>query len=891
MTATDRSKDPAGRRPLPIGTVTFLRTDVEGSMALARTLGSGWDAVNDTHMGLLRAAVEGQDGVVVRTEGDALFAVFPEAGAAVRAAVEAQRAIGGHDWPATAPVRVRIGLHSGEAHLAGDDYGGFDVNRASRIAAAGHGGQIVVSETTRALTADGLPAGATLRDLGEHVLRDLPRPERLWQLDVAGLPSAFPPLRTLGAVSGNLPIRLSTFIGRDRELDDVVAQLGRARLVTLTGPGGIGKSSLAIEGARRVGVEYDDGAWFVPLDTLADPEGLGGAIARAIGLYDGPERAAADALRPYLAPRSMLLVLDNFEQLLDAAPTVSAILTASPGTRVVVTSRAPLRVTGEQEYPVPPLTASGPALFAERARAVHPDWQAGDDADAVDAICAVLDGLPLGIELAAARVAILPVTAIRDRLIAHLPLPGHGPRDVPARQRTLDAAVAWSHDLLTRDRQVTLECLAVFEGGFGAEQAAAVARPGATTDGMLDDLVELAEQSLIARDASSGPEVRFRMLQTIVTFGLARLAASGLEHEVRRRHAVAYLELAERAMTHMSTVTQGRWLARLRPDSANLREAVRWAIDAGETELALRLVGTLWRFWHSEGTLVQGRELTEHALAMPGADAPTPARMWATAAAGSIAYWQSDPAEAGVWYREQMAIATALSDTAAIADAQFNLGHVAFIELEDPVVQMAHLRDGIERFRAIGDERGVARIEWATANLMLRSGDVPGATAVFERSLGTFETLGDAQYHAMTCGSLGWARFVAGDLAAACRWSVQAIRESHAMGDLGTTTISLHVGVLMAVLLGHPEDGARLTGAFETLCERHGVRPPIALRRFLQHMDPFAMARNALPEDEWKARFAEGSRMTLDEAVALIVELGAEVDEARFPVAGPPPAQ
>jgi predicted ATPase len=844
-------------------------------MRTAGLLGPGWDEVNAEHVDLLRRAIDTNDGVVVRTEGDAVFAVFGEAGSAVRAAVDGQRALQAHAWPDHAPVRVRMGLHAGEAHLAGDDYGGFEVNRAARVAATGHGGQIVASDPVAALVRDALPHGVRLRDLGEHRLRDVPRPERIWQLDVDGLPAAFPPLRTAGTVIGDLPVRLSSFIGRDAEVDAVVTLLRHARLVTLTGPGGIGKSSLAVEVARALAGEHTDGAWFVPLDSLAEPAGLEAAIARAIGMYDGPERAAADALAPYVSTRSMLLILDNFEHLLEAAPRVTSILGRSPASRILVTSRAPLRVTGEHEFPVPALIDSGPALFIARAEAVRPGWDVGAEARVVDEICVALDGLPLGIELAAARVAVLPLTAIRDRLIARLPLPGPGPRDVPARQRTLDAAVGWSVDLLSPQRQTILERLAVFEAGFDADQAAVVAGPdGADADAILEDLLHLADQHLVERDPSGVERIRFRMLQTIIAFGLARLINSGTIDSIRRRHADAFLVLTEQAMSHISTAAQGPWIERLSPDAVNLGNAIRWAIDAGEADLALRLVGASWRVWQALGSLVEGRDLTARALAMPGADTSSSSRMWAVAAAGSIAYWQGDSATAGRWYMEQETLARELDDETGLADAVFNLGHVAFLDRWGPEAMAQYANESKRHYEAIGDLRGIARTEWALGNVALLDGRLDEATDTFIEQREAFERIGDMQYHAMTTASLAWATFTGGDVPGACRWAIEGISESYAMHDVGTTTISLHIGVLVAVLVGRPTDAARLSGAFDALCERYGVRPPAALGRFINQTDPFAMARAALSDEVYHAMFAEGRRMTLDEAVALVVDLG-----------------
>ncbi|MEO5885427.1 MAG: hypothetical protein ABIQ58_07940, partial [Candidatus Limnocylindrales bacterium] len=479
---------------LPTGTVTFLRTDIEGSMRLVRALGPAWDDVNVRHMRLLRTTIDRHDGRVVRTEGDAVFAVFPEARAAMLAAIAGQRAIAEADWPAGATPRVRMGLHSGEAHLAGDDYGGFEVNRGARVAAAAHGGQILLSEATRALVADGLPDGVAVRDLGPFLLKDVPRPERLYQLTIVDMPSDFPPPRTAGGVLSTLPERLTSFLGRDTELAAIEATAGAARLITLTGTGGIGKTSLAIEAARNLAPAYPDGVWFVPLADVTDPIGVRAAIAHGIGLFDGPQRTAADALLAYVADQAMVIVLDNVEQVLDASAHISAIVRAAPASRVIVTSRAPLHVVGEHEIAVRPLADAGPQLFIERARAVVAGWEPGRDRPVVEEICALLDDLPLGIELAAARISLLPPVVIRERLAARLPLPGPGVRDAPARQRTLESAVAWSYDLLDPARQRLLGELSVFEGGFDLEQVDAMSVAGGGTSDRLDDLLELADQ-------------------------------------------------------------------------------------------------------------------------------------------------------------------------------------------------------------------------------------------------------------------------------------------------------------------------------------------------------------------------------------------------------------
>lgn len=863
----------APERRLPTGTVTFLRTDVEGSMRLIRGLGPGWDAVNAAHMGIIRRAVDDHGGTCVRTEGDALFAVFPEARAAAVAAIDAQRALIDHAWPDGVDLRVRMGLHTGEAHLAGDDYGGFDVNRVARIAAAGHGGQILISEPTQALVADALPDGVLIRDLGRHSLRDVPRPERLFQLDVPELPSDLPALRTESTSLGDLPSRLTSFIGRDREQEELATILGEQRLVTLTGPGGIGKTSLAVETARKVADRFPDGAWFVPLDEIDDPSTVRSVIARTIGLHDGAARRASEALGPYLRDRAALLLLDNFEHLLDASGDVAYVLDASPRTRIIVTSRAPLRISGEQDYPVQPLDA-GARLFGDRARAVRPGWDAGTDAPMVDEVCALLDRLPLGIELAAARVAHLPVAAIRDRLAAHLPLPGSGPRNVPDRQRTLAGAIAWSHDLLPSASQRVLHDLAAFDGGFDLEQAEGVVERPSDGAELLDHLIALVDHSLVERDhaAASGPGIRFRLLETIRGFALDRLRADGRELGARRRHAVAYLALAEAAAPNMPGPDQPRWLDRLTVDYPNFRAALRWSIDAGEVELGQRFVAALWRFWQQDGRLSDGTELADEVLRMPGAEAPTRGRLAAVAAAGNIAYWHGRPSDAVTYYEEELALARELGDVAAEADATWNLSFEQYIagDLTGALEVSERAR---QLYEQVGDERGAARLEWS--ELTAASGDQPDPQSLetLLALLDRFERLGDTWFAGQTMMSIAWVCFAGGDVPGASRWFIRAFSMAHALRDVTSTTIAIPLGALLAVQAGRPEDAATLLGATEHLSELYGVKAPLGLRQLLDVRDPRAIAEGILGAERFADAFGRGTEMTLEQAVALVVRV------------------
>jgi predicted ATPase len=613
-----------------------------------------------------------------------------------------------------------------------------------------------------------------------------------------------------------------------------------------------------------------DGVWFVGLESIDDPTLVRAEIARSLGLFDGPDRPAADGLAHYLADRSMVFVIDNFEHVLDAATEVTAILRASPATRIVVTSRAPLRLPGEQEYPVRSLAehAAGRELFIQRAQAVRPGWDPGADAGVVDEICTMLDGLPLGVELAAAHISLLPLPAIRDRLTARLPLPGSGPRDVPQRQRTLESTIAWSHDLLGLAEQRLLHDLAVFEGSLDVEQAASV-----SGGDVLAGVATLAEHSLVAAVGDgSGGGIRYRMLQTIRGFALGRLAEEGREPDVRRRHAHAYLELARQASPHLPGGDQARWLDRLAPDQANLRAATRWAVDAGDSEMALRLVAAAWRFWQLAGHLAEGDDLTDAALSMPGAEAPTADRLAALAAAGGIAYWRGDVPKTNRLYGAQRDLAVELGDKAAQADAHYNL---LFARNMGPHGQLAptEAATAFRLFEELGDERGIARAIWVRATLMLNAGDPLGAIPLFEEAIAAFERNGDAWYHALSVGSLSWCYFALDDTENATAWAVQSLVEFHAMRDVSTTTITLAPTARVALEAGRAEDAAVLLAAFANLCEVYGVQPPIGVLHLIAGAGIDVRIKDTLGGETHAQATDRGRRLSLDAAVDLSVEI------------------
>jgi len=720
---------------LPSGTVTFLFTDIEGSTKLLTALGTArYHDVLEVHTQVLRAAFT--RGHEVRIEGDALFMVFATASEAVAAAAVAQQGLVTAVFPHEAIVRVRMGMHTGAgtpaSRAAGADYVGIDVHRAARIAGVAHGGQVLVSGATAMLAAGDLPDDVSLRDLGEHRLKDLAQPERIYQLVVGGCASEFPPLRSLDAVPNNLPTQLTTFIGREREIAQGLALLGRSRLLTLTGPGGTGKTRLSLQLAAEAAGDFSDGAFWVPLAPISDPELVPSTIAHALGIQVGGKEQPLDRVIEHLRGRRLLLVLDNFEQILPAAPVVASLLASSAGLTVLTSSRAPLHLSGEQEYPIPPLDLPDPErlpslevltqsdavrLFVERARSVKPDFLVtAENAAAVAEICFRLDGLPLALELAAARVKLLSPQAMLPRLRQGLDLLSSTAADRTDRQRTLRGAISWSYDLLDEGLQRLFRRCSVFVGGAALEQLEAVCGPDSEIGRpVFDGISELLDHRLLSQIEADG-EPRFRMLVMIREYALEKLDGSDESEGIHARHAAAYLALAEGAAPHLQRKDQKRWLDRLELEHDNLRAALERDLGSRKTENAVRIVSALWRFWQARGHLREGRAWGDRVLAL--ADGPTALRMKALLAVGGIAYWQAD-AKVADYYREAYELAQRSGDTAARAEAAYNYSFVFLIDRVDAPADgetgRRYLAESLAGFREIGDAAATGRAAWALA--------------------------------------------------------------------------------------------------------------------------------------------------------------------------------
>ncbi len=875
---------------LPAGTVTFLFTDIEGSTKLVAAVGdAAYGEILATERSLVLDAALAEGGVPFGSEGDAHFVAFGSASAAIRASIAALRALAAHPWP-SGPVRVRMGVHTGEAQVVGEDYVGLEVHRAARVAAAAHGGQLLITDATRALAPD-LPHDIRIRDLGEHRLKDLTRPEHLFQVAAAGLADDFPPLRTLNATPNNLPPQLTSFVGR-AELADASALLDRSRLLTLTGPGGTGKTRLSLALAGDCVDRFPDGAWFVPLAAISDPDLIASAIASSVGLL-APGQPPFERVIEHFRDRTALLVLDNFEQVVAGAPLVGELLRAAPRLTVIASSRAPLRVSGEQEFPVPPLSlppaessdldvlmaSEAVRLFVERAMAVRPDFRLTPaNGRHVAQIVTALDGLPLAIELAAARIRLLSPAAMATRLGDRLALLGSGGRDLPERQRTLRGAIAWSHDLLDQGERRLFARLGVFAGGGAIELAEAVCAldDDDPPDDVLAGLERLAEQSLIRIGDDAHADVRFSMLETIREFALERLDERGEQDVVRARHAAAFLALVSEAAGDGGAGDRARWLDRLEDDHDNLRAAIDHLVGSGDREGASAFVYAAWRFWQMRGHLNEGRSRVGRVLAMPGwADDPSIAHLHALEAAGGLAYWGGDMRSANARYAEAETLARRLGDQAELANALYNhfFAGRPSSSTEEWIAALADdsrpfLTEALEIWTRIGDDDGRAKGLWALAEHHAYRRETAQAETAATEALALFERKGDSFWVGWSRFTRAFARTLGGDPAGAGADLGAALREFQRARDVSGLVLCLSA-LPSALLLAHREQEAyRIAGAARQASAETGV-----LLAGLWPTGTFGTADPDTADAALQAALAEGAGWTREIAMETAIKL------------------
>ena len=913
---------------LPTGTVTFLFTDIEGSTKLWEKSPRGMQVALTRHDALLWETIEGHGGFVFKTVGDAFCAVFPTPLGAIEAALAAQRGLFSEAWgEEVGAIRTRMALHTGTTHERDGDYFGPPVNRVARLLSAGHGGQILLSSSTQELVRDQLPADTHLRYLGEKRLKDLSRPERIFQLTAPALPSEFPPLKTLESHTTNLPLQTTPLIGREREVEAVCGLLrsSETRLLTLLGPGGTGKTRIGLQVAAELADGFEDGVFFVPIAAITDPALVAPTIARILGLSEGAQ-TPEELLEGYLRDRQTLLLLDNLEQVIEAAPVVERLLSGAANLKILATSRIPLGLYGEYEFPVPPLSLPDPdslpllehlteyeavRLFVERARAVKPDFVLTEEnGPTVVEICERLDGLPLAIELAAARIKLLPPRVLLDRLGNRLKILTGGPRNLPERQRTLRNAIEWSYGLLDEGEKLLFGRLGVFSGGATLEAIEAVcdARGDLPTD-VFDGASSLLDKSLLGQEERAVGEPRFVMLETIHEFANAMLEESGEEEAVRRAHAEYFLALAEEAEPMLWGAEDAAWLDRLEQEHDNMRAALSWAIEHEETTLALRVGGALRWFWYMEGYYGEGRRWLEAAL---GKDwgAAAEARARALEGVGWLASSQGDLDRAQAAANEGLKLSTeARLDKVVVADFQNVLGDAArhrgdyerATELLEKslalhragndtrgvawslgdLANVSSDRGSYERARALYEEGLVLSRELGGAELLgaflislgdeyLLEGDPERATELNEEAAELYRGRGRKGVLQVALNNLGWSALIRGDHRKAEALHEECLVLCRELGDKLIGAESIEGFACAAGAGGAAERSARLFGAAEALREAAGNQQ--ATRAHSLREPYLAAARAGVSEATWSAAWEEGRSMEFDEAIVYALE-------------------
>lgn len=896
------AKSDDSRKSLPSGTVTLLFADLEGSTRLLHSLGDRYAHVRARKRELVRATIARHGGHEVDWAGDGVFLAFDRARGAVDAAAELQRALAEEPWPPETVVQLRIGIHTGEPQLDEHGYVGVDVHVAARICAAAHGGQVVASRTTRDFLGDDPETGVSFRPLGSHRLKDVPSPEQLFQLIAPGLPDTFPPLRTLGGAS--LPALHHRLVGRRRDLTATLSLLANpdVRLVTITGPGGAGKSRLALEAAAMAAVQRP--VHLVGLAPVSDPELVPAAIARALGVRESAGRPLTESIADVLTGSGALLFLDNFEHLAAAAQHIAVLLDRAPDLDVLTTSRAPLRLSGEHVLPLDPLTVYDASTFFAELAAARGVVLHDDTVPAVREICRRLDGLPLAIELVAARLAVLPPAQLLRALDEGLTLDMEGPVDLPERQRTLRATIDWSYGLLSESQRELHQTLAIFAGGCTLDDARALAGSGPS---FLADLEALVTGSLLRSDVTDG-EVRLAMLETVRQDAVARLVADGRFDDLRRRHAERFLELAVAAEGELAGPNQAEWLGNLERELDNLRSALDWCLSSDRVEDALRAVSALGRFWRAHGHAAEARRRLSRALARAdGVPADVLANAFWTAARqaaaqsdleaevplleqalamfrelerpretaqvlaelGWLALQQGQSQRAEELCEEGLAVARATGDARATSGALNYLADI-FSAREDHGRALAAHEEALTLRRALGDPLLVTDSTYNLGIAAFENGEVARARQAFEESLALARELGDVIHTAAAGFMLAEVDLLAGDVELAGKRIRESLAVYTALGSDRDRAECLVVLGGVAGARGSFEDAARLFGAAEAL---RGESPS---NRFelpiLERFEPEVEA--ALGEDGFVELKAEGARVGPDIVLRDVVSAG-----------------
>lgn len=900
--------------------ITFLFTDIEGSTRLWEYYPDAMQQALVRHDVMLRDVIAAHGGYVFSTAGDAFSIAFPSPRAALDAAIEGQHRLASETQDEVGRLRVRMALHTGSAYERDGDYFGPTLNRCARLLAAAHGGQVLVSLTTGELVRDMLPEEADLRDLGEHRLRDLARPERVFQLQHPDLPASFPAIRSLDAFAHNLPVQVTSFIGRRRDLEAVADLMLQTRLLTLTGVAGSGKTRLALQAAAELVSVFRDGVWLVELGALHDTALIAVEVSAALGVEQLPGRAMQESLIEYLRTRHTLLVLDNCEHLLDSVvPLLDALLRSCPRLQLMATSREALGMAGEVLYLVPSLSVPPPGrdtdlkaldeheavrLFVERAAAVRPGFSLTDaNSAAVADISRRLDGIPLAIELAASRIRAMSAEQLADRLDDRFALLTGGSRAALPRQQTLEAAMDWSYELLTVPEQLLLRRLSVFRGGFSMEAAEKVGAAGEVGRfDALDLLSRLVDKSLVVAEERND-EMRYRLFETVRTYARTKLDATDDGRNTETRHAGYYLELAETAETRMHGPAEATWLRKLEADHDNLRASIEWALGDRRGEMALRFSWALLTYWVARGLSQEGLRLVERALQLGEAVDPLiRARGMETAA--MLLIYHGDPARA-------VLLLARSEETFSALGARHDQGLALLRMASILVAQGDRVRgtDLYERAQTMleeaGDQWGVANCLEGQGEIALNDGDLDGARAAFvaslelrrrfshprsvaqslvalgsialaeadyeqagellEEALALFKDVGSKHQMTSTTLLLGQVESVHGDL----DWAFSLLTEATrlAIETAGSSVAPSFLGswALLARRRGMPERSVRLWAAEGAYLAALGLQRDVFVGRLFEaEIDAL---RAALPAEQYEQAWAEGLSLGWLEAI------------------------
>ncbi len=843
--------------PAPELQVTLLFTDIEGSTALWERDEARMSKALALHDALARNSVESHGGSVVKKTGDGIHAVFDDASAALAATLDLQRALSDSAMSGSAPLRVRCGLHRGIVEHRDGDYFGSTVNRAARIMSAAHGGQVLLSQAVVDSVCDSLPAQVSLRDLGRVRLRDLSTPECVYQVVHPQLRAEFPALRSLETTPNNLPLQPTTFIGRDTELAELKALFKAAQLLTLTGSGGCGKTRLGLQLAADSLERFPDGAWLVELAPLSDPGLVPRTAATVLGLEEQPGKPITTTLVEHLKDKRALILLDNCEHLLNACAVLAASLAREcPHLTILASSREALGIAGEQTYRVPSLSlpdqreAATPAsiasfealqLFVDRCSKVDADFRVTlENAGTLVSICHRLDGIPLAIELAAARVRSLSVEELNRRLDHRFRLLTGGPRTALPRQQTLRSLIDWSYDLLGGPEKVLLQRLSVFAGGWTLDAAERIcAGDDVEQCDVLDLMSSLIDKSLVTFEQSERLS-RYRLLETVRQYARERLVESGGAEAIRARHRDYFVALAEEADDKLLGAEQADSLRRLEDEHDNLRLALEWSHEEAPAQEDLRLCGAMHRFWLTRGYAAEGRQWCARTLAKGVPTESTLEYARVVNSAGSLAWYQTDFRAARPLLEQGLALSRRLDDRLGLARSLNNLGSLAFEQGDYPAAQSLY-EESLEVWRELGDQRGAAGLLGNLALVAWERGDLVAARTLSQESLALSREVEDQGRVADALSILGNVACDQGDLATAWAQNQESLAIGRELGDRDCIATALYSLGVVAFLRGELGDARSLYG--EAIGIRREIGDRLGLARVLEGMAALAAAR------------------------------------------------